>query len=148
MVMQQKTVMVFGVFDLLHDGHRHFLSEARRLGSRLTVVLAEDSVVLNLKSKLPFHSLAARRKNLEAEKLADAVLAGDKEIGSWNIIRKNFPDVIALGYDQKELSKSLRNFLAENDYRIPLTFIKPYEKGALHSSVLFESGTLTNGKFQ
>lgn len=143
MTEQKKTVMVFGVFDLLHNGHRHFLSEAKRLGTKLIVVLAKDIVVQKLKGKLPRHSLSKRRQNLEAEKLADEVVTGDKKVGSWNVIRKNLPDVIALGYDQKELSKSLEDFLAENNCHIPMIFIKPYEKGALHSSVLVVDKSLS-----
>lgn len=36
-------VMVFGVFDGLHPGHRAFLRQARKKGDKLIVVVARDN---------------------------------------------------------------------------------------------------------
>jgi FAD synthetase len=46
-------VIAFGVFDGLHEGHRHFLREARKLGGRLTVAVAHDEAVVMLKGRRP-----------------------------------------------------------------------------------------------
>ena len=38
-------VMASGVFDILHTGHVHYLSEAKKLGDELVVVVATDATV-------------------------------------------------------------------------------------------------------
>jgi len=96
------TVMVFGVFDLIHEGHRHFLREAKKFGRQLIAVAASDASVIKLKGFIPVHPLSDRVNNLEAEMLADKILKGDDDLGSWRILKNHTPDVIALGYDQKK----------------------------------------------
>ena len=46
-------VLATGVFDILHPGHVHFLTEAKKLGDELVVVVARDSVAQKMK-RLPF----------------------------------------------------------------------------------------------
>ena len=46
-----KTVLVFGTFDGLHEGHQFFLKKARALGDRLVVVVARDVSVIALKGR-------------------------------------------------------------------------------------------------
>ena len=128
--------MAFGVFDLLHDGHRHFLSAAKKLGRRLVVVVAPDASVLAIKKFPPQESLAQRMKNLAAKKLADEIVAGDEILGSWNILERVLPDVIALGYDQKALGETLQDFIAREKLPIKLAFIGPHTDSMLHSSTL------------
>lgn len=47
--MKKKVVMTFGTFDVFHPGHRFYLSEARKLGNRLLVIVALDSTVEKIK---------------------------------------------------------------------------------------------------
>ena len=42
-------VLVFGSFDLLHEGHKHFFNEAKKLGNTLYVVVAKDSSIKSFK---------------------------------------------------------------------------------------------------
>lgn len=136
--MQQKPikVMVFGVFDIIHEGHRYFLRNAKNLGSELVVVVATDSSVQTLKKVPSHHSLQERIANLESEKIADAVVAGDEHIGNWDIISKYQPDIIALGYDQENLADALDSFIQKTKSRIKIMRIEPYDDGSLHSSML------------
>ncbi|MDO8590952.1 MAG: adenylyltransferase/cytidyltransferase family protein [bacterium] len=132
----QKTVMAFGVFDVLHNGHRHFLKEAKKLGQKLVVAVAPDEAVLMIKNRLPHESLTKRIENLQTEKLADVVVSGDPVLGDWHVIKSHKPDVIALGYDQKELELTLSRFLKENGLKTRCVFIKPYSDDSLHSSII------------
>ena len=132
----KKTIMVFGVFDLLHEGHRHFLSEAKRLGEWLITVVAQDSVVVTLKGQFPTQILAERVKNLRASGIPDEVVAGDVRQSSWECVVKYAPDVIAFGYDQKNLKRALEKFLAANKLVIKCVFITPHRDGMIHSSVI------------
>lgn len=128
--------MVFGVFDMLHEGHRHFLREAKKLGGRLAAVVAPEAAVLKLKSRMPRLSLRERMKNLSKENLADRIISGDSELGSWRVIFREKPDIVALGYDQKDLEKELRLLLSKGEIRFRLVSLKPFGNGSLHSSRL------------
>lgn len=128
--------LAFGVFDTFHDGHRHFLRKAKMLGDTLAVAVAQDDVVFKLKGKFPKTPLAERMKILKASGLADEVLAGDELINSWGVINRTRPDVIALGYDQKELASALNRFAEQNGLSFEISTITPFENGDLHSSNL------------
>lgn len=98
-----KNVMVFGVFDGCHEGHRYFLREAQQYGDELIVVVTHDSIVEQLKGKRPTHSLDERILCVKELGVADVVTAGDKELYSWRVLEKYQPDLVALGHDQDEL---------------------------------------------
>ncbi|MES2087568.1 MAG: adenylyltransferase/cytidyltransferase family protein [Patescibacteria group bacterium] len=136
MSSQSKKVLVFGVFDILHDGHRYFLESAKALGDKLFVVLAPDEAVLDLKKNHPHNPLALRMKNLETEKIADHIFEGDSKSGSWNIFTELIPDIIALGYDQEPLGKALETFLAQTKHNVKLVRLFPHNDETLHSSSL------------
>lgn len=129
-------VMVFGVFDVIHDGHRHFLREAKKLGDALVVALALDSSVVMLKKRQPKNTFAKRAENLRKEMLADKIIAGDENLNTWRVVEKNKPNVIVLGYDQKNMAEALAGFLAGAKNPARLEFIKPFKDGSLHSSSL------------
>lgn len=128
--------MVFGTFDLLHNGHIHFLNEAKKLGDKLIVALATDNVVARLKGQLPYNSLARRQKNLKRLSLADEIIVGDDTLGGWSVIERYNPDIIALGYDQKEMAKELKSFFVKRRKSFKLVFVGPHSDQTLHSSIL------------
>jgi cytidyltransferase-like protein len=129
------TVMVFGTFDGIHDGHRHFLKESKKFGDKLVVAVAKDTTVKILKGHLPEAPLPNRIIKLKQENLADEVIPGDQEIGKWQIIKKLKPDVVCLGYDQIEL----RDALIKENFSITIEIIEPFKNGELHSSLLKNS---------
>src|SRR3954463_1039918 len=98
-----KKVMVFGVFDGVHVGHRAFFLEARKHGNYLIAVLTQDHIVERLKLRLPKKNFAERFDNLKKEDIVDEIVIGDAELGMYEVIKKYKPDVIALGYDQQGL---------------------------------------------
>ena len=92
-------VMATGVFDLLHPGHVYFLTEARKLGDELVVVVARDQTARRLKHE-PYVPEHVRREMVEALKPVDkAVLGSPTDIYQSVVDLK--PDIIALGYDQR-----------------------------------------------
>ena len=108
MVASKKTkkriVMTGGVFDILHMGHLFTLSEARKYGNFLVVVVAGDSHI-SKKGRQPIHSQEYRAKMVEALKPVDrVVLGGDSP---EKLVRKIKPDVIVYGYDQKPFLKPM-----------------------------------------
>lgn len=136
MANSAKTVMVFGVFDILHEGHAYFLLEAKKLGSSLVAVLPPDEAVRHLKGRPPANPLALRMSNLEKSGLVDRVLTGDDSPHSWEVFQRVKPEVLALGYDQHELARALSSNFEKTGKSISIVFIGPHEKGALHSSNL------------
>ncbi len=102
-------VMAFGTFDIIHPGHEFFLREANKLGQHLTIVIARDETVQQLKGQFPRVGEAIRLKNLQKLRLANKVILGS--LGDkFNAIKTEKPDVIALGHDQKFFVKALRRF--------------------------------------
>ena len=53
-------VLVGGVFDILHVGHIHFLSQAKALGDELIVIVAHDETVRRQKRREPVNSAEDR----------------------------------------------------------------------------------------
>lgn len=104
----KQRVMVFGVFDGLHAGHRAFLTAAKKRGTELIAVVARDEVVRLLKSKTPRRDEKARVRAIHESGLADRVVLGDKKQGTYRVIARYAPDSICLGYDQKMLAAHLR----------------------------------------
>ena len=51
--MTNKKVVIFGVFDIVHDGHLAFIREAKSHGDILIAIVARDNIVFNIKNKLP-----------------------------------------------------------------------------------------------
>jgi FAD synthetase len=91
-------VMATGVFDLLHPGHVYFLTEARKLGDELVVVVARDQTARRLKHE-PYSPEHIRRAMVESLKPVDrAVLGSTTDIYATVVSER--PSIIALGYDQ------------------------------------------------
>jgi FAD synthetase len=91
-------VMATGVFDLLHPGHVFFLSEARKLGDELVVVVARDRTARRLKHE-PYVPEHIRREMVEALKPVDRAVLGSTTDIYETVVRER-PNLIALGYNQ------------------------------------------------
>lgn len=91
-------VLVFGTFDLLHQGHRFVLSEAGKRG-KLFVVVARDANVQRIKGRFPVHDEDERMSIIRS-----AFPHATVELGSvhdfLDPVRAIDPDLILLGYDQ------------------------------------------------
>ncbi|MCX6814050.1 MAG: FAD synthase [Candidatus Aenigmarchaeota archaeon] len=94
-----KKVLAGGTFNLLHPGHIFFLEKAKELGDYLVVVVANDKTVAREKKFLVMPA-AARKKIIEKMRMVDKAVIGDEK-DFMKVVRKERPDIIALGYDQK-----------------------------------------------
>ena len=97
-----KVVMTGGVFDILHMGHLFTLSEAKKYGDFLVVVIAKDEHITK-KGRTPLHSQEYRAKMVEALKPVDAVVLGEDD--PKKLVEQIKPDIIVYGYDQAEFMK-------------------------------------------
>lgn len=130
-------VLVFGTFDGIHDGHRYFLTEARKRGDLLAVIVAHDATVLQLKGHPVRTVLAQRMATLAEERLADEIIAGDETLGSWNSVANAAPDIICLGYDQEALREALAAYKEKTGASFAIETIGSVRPDELHSSLLF-----------
>src|SRR3989344_5329006 len=93
-------IMVFGTFDMLHEGHLNFFNQARSLAKdpHLVVSVARDSAAIRIKGMRPKKTERERLTLVEACDLVDEVTLGDEK-GYMEHILEVRPDIIALGYD-------------------------------------------------
>ncbi|OQA51904.1 MAG: Glycerol-3-phosphate cytidylyltransferase [candidate division WS2 bacterium ADurb.Bin280] len=127
-----KKVIVFGSFDPLHKGHLNFFKQAKDLGNFLTVVVARDENIRNLKKHQPLFDEQNRLEKVKKQPIVDEAILGDK-IGEYAVLNKIDPDIIAIGYDQK-IPEGLKNQLKK--YKI--VTLKPYKSDIYKSSLLKE----------
>ncbi len=122
--------MIFGTFDIIHPGHIYILTQAKKMGDFLTVIIARDQTVLEVKNRKPQNSEKVRLKNISELKIADKVILGN--IGDkYQVIKEEKPDIIALGYDQRAFVDELQNVL---DKSIKVIRIKSYKEEIFKSS--------------
>ena len=136
MSFKRKTVLVFGVFDLLHPGHDYFFKKAAKKG-KLIVVVARDTAVFRLKGKKPNHS--ERKRLVAVRSISDVTRAilGDIKQGKYSAIKKYRPYLICLGYDQDGLGRDLRARMKRGELpKIRIIKLKPHEPHRYKSSLM------------
>lgn len=92
-------VMVFGTFDILHNGHFDFFKQARKYGNEVVAVVARNINTERYKGEFPDNDEKVRLAKLVESGAVDVARLGYLE-DPYKIIREERPDVICLGYDQ------------------------------------------------
>ncbi|MEM2107875.1 MAG: adenylyltransferase/cytidyltransferase family protein [Candidatus Bathyarchaeia archaeon] len=134
---RKKIVLASGVFDLLHLGHVRFLEEAKKAGgsdTELIVIIARDSTVEKSKGRKPVMPENQRRALVESLKVVDEAVLGFEEFDVGDVIKRIKPDVIALGYDQLDMEKLVRDYINKHNLDIEVVRIGKFEEDALDSS--------------
>jgi FAD synthetase len=134
---RKKVVLASGVFDLLHLGHVRFLEEAKKTGgenAKLIVIIARDSTVEKTKGRKPIMSEDQRRALVESLKVVDEAALGYEDLDIGEVIGKIKPDVIALGYDQADMEKDVKTYVAKHKVRVEVVRIGKFAENALDSS--------------
>lgn len=131
-----KKVLVFGIFDGIHPGHISFFRQAKKHGDFLIVAVGRASACRQIKCKTPKLSLKTRIKDVSAVPYVYKAIPGDVTQGSYKVILQEKPDVICLGYDQKELAADLKRWLAQKNFSLPTKILKPHKPARYHSSLL------------
>ncbi|MCR4325454.1 MAG: adenylyltransferase/cytidyltransferase family protein [Patescibacteria group bacterium] len=95
-------IMVFGTFDMIHEGHEDFFRQARALAREphLIVSVARDKNVERIKGVKPRLYEEERLAAVAAHPSVDEAVLGDEEGYLPHIIAAR-PDIVALGYDQR-----------------------------------------------
>jgi FAD synthetase len=119
-----KKVLVFGTFDLLHEGHASFLRQASSMGDRLIASVARDAFVRRWKGKAPLNPEGVRLRRLLDSGLVDRAFLSDRKPSTYEIINRIRPELICLGYDQDELKEDLKAWMEKQGMEIPVYRMK------------------------
>ena len=118
-------VMCAGTFDIIHPGHLYFLSEAKKLGYKLIVVVARDETSEKIKGKKPSHNEKERLENVRSLEIVDEGVLG-KPGNIFDIVEEINPNVICLGYDQKVQKQELEDELKKRNIKADVIRIGSY----------------------
>jgi FAD synthetase len=122
-------VMMFGTFDVLHQGHRFILEKGEKRGE-LTVVVARDTSVLTIKGRAAEHDEVQRVAAVKSVVPHATVILGDSS-DFLTPVRLTKPDLILLGYDQ-----TLPPGVEEEDLPCPVERLPAFEPETYKSSKL------------
>jgi len=135
--MAFKTVLIFGAFDGLHDGHLNFISQAKRQGERLVAIVARDNMIYKIKRKTSRYNELERLKAVLDINEVDLVFLGDLEQGVYNVLKEINPDIIFFGYDQQDLHNDIVQKIKMGILpKMELIFGQAYKPEIFHSSIL------------
>lgn len=128
--------MVFGTFDILHEGHRNLFLQAKQHGDYLIAVVATDKNTREIKKKEPLHPEQERLETVQAEFNVDLAVVGDGS-DPYKVITAHKPDIICLGYDQHNcFEERLTSKLKEYQLNIPVIRLNPFQPDKYKSSLL------------
>lgn len=130
-----RKVMCFGTFDVLHEGHKFYLTEARKLGDYLVVVVARDDTVSDVKRRRPDNNESTRLRNLKSLGLADKVILGNKG-DKLKVVEDEKPHILCLGYDQAFFTEKVRERLKERGLDVEVVRIPAFRPDIYKSSIL------------
>lgn len=114
-VSQTETkVVTFGTFDVFHQWHMYYLSEAKKYGTHLSTIIARDKTVEKIKWFTPKNPETQRLKDVEESGISNTVILWDLE-NPLIPLQKIQPDIICLGYDQKSFPDFLEKYISEKN---------------------------------
>ena len=132
-----KKVMAFGSFDILHEGHIHYLKEAKDYG-HLIVIVARDENILRFKGQKPKHDENYRLEQIKKLDFVDEAVIGHKD-DILKVLEEFKPDVICLGYDQSTIQEEkLKQELEKRNLKAEIVRCKPFKPEIFKSSKLKE----------
>jgi cytidyltransferase-like protein len=134
-----RIVLVGGVYDILHLGHLAVLAEAKTYGDVLVVVVATDITVETLKGRRPVFPEEDRRALVEQLKPVDAAILGYEDVGMGyeQVISEVKPNIIALGYDQDSVARTITELVEKRRLNVRIVRLSKFDKEKyLSSSVI------------
>ena len=129
-----KKVIAFGTFDKLHKGHEYYLKQAKKNGY-LIVVIARDKNVKKIKGKNPRNKENKRLENVKELGIANEVHLGSKR-SFYDPLKKFKPDIIFLGYDQKEVCLDKKKLKELGLSKVIIKRAKGYKTRVYKSSLI------------
>lgn len=135
-MLKKRRVVVFGIFDGVHEGHRALFRQAKTKGADLVAIVGRDAMSIRLKGRAPRLSEASRLALVQREADVDGAVLGDAEPSQYKVLRDLAPDVVCFGYDQDRLSRDFERWRRENRWEIEVHTLLPFEPEVYHTSLL------------
>ena len=124
-------VVATGTFDILHQGHIYYLTESKKLGDELHVIVARDANVRHKpKPVVPEHQRVFMVGALKTVDYAHLGNIGDL----FKPIKEIDPDIITIGFNQFFDLDKLRDDLKKRGLRAKVVKIGAFEGGGFSSS--------------
>lgn len=135
--VEKDIIMVFGTFDVLHKGHLNFFKQARKLSKQpyLVVSVARDINVKRIKKSKPELNENERLNQLSKVKIVDKVVLGGVRSYIPHVLKEK-PNILALGYDQKAYTSSLKENLGKRGLIVKVVRLKPFNATVYKSSII------------
>jgi FAD synthetase len=133
----KRVVLASGVFDLLHLGHVRFLEEAKKAGgpdAELIVIIARDTTVRSRKGEEPVMPENQRCALVASLKVVDHAFLGFENFDVAKVVERLRPDVVAFGYDQRGMEKTVRDYLKKRGLNTKVVRIGKFSADKLDSS--------------
>lgn len=130
-----KKVLAFGTFDILHAGHVAYLEAAKRLAGKdgkLVVIVARDHHSTKAKGFKPYFDQNPRLTVVRALRAVDRArlgVSGER----FTVLVQEKPDVIALGYDQRDAKSAVQAFLDAHGLNAKIVRLKAKNPAQLKS---------------
>jgi cytidyltransferase-like protein len=131
-----RVVLVGGVYDVLHLGHLAALAEAKTHGDLLVVIVATDTTVETLKGRRPVFPEEDRHALVESLKPVDAAILGYEDVGMGyeQVIDDVKPDIIALGYDQDSVARTVTELVRRKGFKVRIVRLTKFDREKYLSS--------------
>jgi glycerol-3-phosphate cytidylyltransferase len=97
--LNERTVITFGTFDVLHVGHTRVLERARALGDRLVVGVSADHLNVIKKGRAPVLSQDERLEIVGSLRMVDEVFVEESLELKRDYVMKYGAAVLAMGDD-------------------------------------------------
>jgi FAD synthetase len=126
-------VLIFGSFDIIHKGHEFLIKKASEYGE-VHVVIARDETITKIKNRPPHFTQEERLEHIKAQPLVHNAYIGN--LGDkYAIIEKIQPDIICLGYDQKDFTDKLKSECEARGLSIRIIRLPAFEPNKYKSSI-------------
>lgn len=108
-MIEKKTVITFGTFDLFHNGHAELLKRASRLGQKLVVGISSDSLTYQKKGRMPALNIDQRRAVVREIRGVDEVFIEESLEAKSDYIQHYAADILVMGDDWRGAFDELRD---------------------------------------
>ncbi len=124
---RSRVVLTTGAFEVIHPGHIYLLRQARRLAGKkgkVIVVLATDETIRQRKGREPVMGERERLQVVSSIRYVDKVVIGYRPLSFERVLKRFRPDVVLFGYDQTEVEKAFREFVASRGIKVRIVRAK------------------------